>query len=67
MKTAMQELFDTVKNDYGVEFLKKTAAKSFLKKEKEQIVKAHIAGQKFSHDNNELDSEEYYNQTFKNV
>ena len=67
MKTAMQELFDIIKDHFGTAFLTKKAEDKFLKKEKKQIVKAHIAGQKFSHDNNELDSEEYYNQTFKNV
>ena len=39
-------------------------AKRLLEKEKEQIINAHIAGQKFSSDNDNPDSEEYFNQTY---
>ena len=42
-----------------------SVATELLELERNQIIEAHIAGQKFASDNDNPDSEEFYNSTYK--
>ena len=80
MKTAMQELIDAlndleavyIQNDWRREVIGINQAKNliehiYLKKEKEQIIDANIAGMEFipvDPNRYQEDAEEYYNETF---
>ena len=68
MKTAMMELMFNIKESALLSGSAKTIVVAFIEnhlhKERQQIIDAHIAGQKFASDNDNPDSEEYYNQTF---
>ena len=67
MKTAMQELVDIMNKDqisFTEWFLDNY--KMFIEKEKEQIIKSFIRGdQNRNKHYTTLNSEEYYNQTYK--
>ena len=63
MKTAMQELIELInKRDYISNFVIRDKAIKLLEKEKEQIIQAYLKG--YIHYHPELDSKEYYNQTY---
>ena len=71
MKTAMQELIDELSFIEGLKdeidlsqksILKTAAIKNLLEKEKEQIINAYLKG--YIHYLPEVDSKEYYNQTY---
>lgn len=62
-QTPFQEYFEYAERN-GASFTE-DFKNDFLMKEKKQIINAHIAGQKFASDNHNKDSEEYFNQIFK--
>lgn len=76
MNTAMQELIEMLNESVkqfsnnaqqeAIFFAVIEEAKKQLPKERDQIIDAHIAGQKFASDNNNPDSEEYFTQTYTN-
>ena len=72
MKTAMQELIDEMTKQLDLHespevkevlrILKASAIRKYWKKEKEQIIDAYLKG--YIHYLPEIDSKEYYNQTY---
>ena len=70
MKTAMQQLFEWLENSSDIEndiLDWETVKTNALKKEKEQIIDAHLNGQSdhhFSLESRMAEAEEHYNQTY---
>lgn len=67
--TAMQELIEYIDNNYNTKdsYIISCFAKSFLPKEKEQILQAHLDGQYCNVNGEEsiVFSNEYFNKQFK--
>jgi len=62
-KTAVQSLFERLKNDYGISF-SDNVEKDFLEMEKEQVIKARFEAPMFS-DDYEKEAETYYKETYE--
>jgi hypothetical protein len=68
MKTAMQELIESLENDFKTNTrlkLKIESFKEYLEKEKEQIIYDYMNG-KYYHQYEDITAENYYNQTYNN-